>query len=179
MRVILIGGEKVEHYTREMEIIYRKYYKDVFCFARSLSGNVDVAEDITQNTFCKAIQYAHKFRGDCDIRVWLCQIAKNDYLNYLRKEKRKVTNCVVEDILEKVPDSSESVVSRMEDASEAEAIRVILDDLEEPYKTVFSMKVLHEVSYSKIAELYGKTESWARVTYYRAKVKIMDALHMK
>ncbi len=140
----------MKYYTREMEIIYRKYYKDVFCFVRSLSGNVDVAEDITQNTFCKAIQSANKFRGDCDIRVWLCQIAKNDYLNYLRKEKRNVTNYEVEDILANIPDASEPAVKHIEDAEAAKEIQAILETLEEPYKTVFSLKVLHEVSYAKM-----------------------------
>jgi RNA polymerase sigma-70 factor (ECF subfamily) len=162
-----------------MDIIYRKYYKDVFCFARSLSGNVDVAEEVTQNTFCKAIQAAHKFRGECDIRVWLCQIAKNDYFNYMRKEKRNLKNYADEDILDNIPDTAEPVLDKLEDAEEAEEIRAILEELEEPYKTVFSLKVLHEVSYEKIAKSYGKTESWARVTYYRAKSKIIDALNKK
>ena len=162
----------MKRYNKEMEIIYRKYYKDVFCFARSLSGNMDIAEEITQNTFCKAIQSAHKFRGDCDIRVWLCQIAKNDYYNYMRKEKRNLSNHLEEDVLLNVPDTAEPVISRIEDVEEAQAIRKILDDMEEPYRTVFSLKVLHEVPYQKIAEVYGKTESWARVTYYRAKQQL-------
>ena len=169
----------MKYYNKEMDIIYRKYYKDVFCFARSLSGNVDVAEEVTQNTFCKAIQVAHKFRGECDIRVWLCQIAKNDYFNYMRKEKRNLKNYADEDILDNIPDTAEPVLDKLEDAEESEEIRAILEDLEEPYKTVFSLKVLHEVSYEKIAKSYGKTESWARVTYYRAKSKIIDALNKK
>ncbi|MBQ9983776.1 MAG: sigma-70 family RNA polymerase sigma factor [Lachnospiraceae bacterium] len=159
-----------------MDIIYRRYYKDVFCYARSLAGNVDIAEEVTQNTFCKAIQAAHKFRGDCDIRVWLCQIAKNDYFNYLRKEKRNVSGFVEEEVFLNVPDMEEPAINRIEAVEEAEEIRNILENMEEPYKTVFSLKVLHEVSYQKIAEVYGKTESWARVTFYRAKAKILDAL---
>ena len=169
----------MKYYNKEMDIIYRKYYKDVFCFARSLSGDVDVAEEVTQNTFCKAIQAAHKFRGECDIRVWLCQIAKNDYFNYMRKEKRSFNHYADEDILDNIPDTSEPILDQLQDVEEAEEIRAILEDLEEPYKTVFSLKVLHEVSYEKIAKSYGKTESWARVTYYRAKSKIIDALNKK
>lgn len=163
-------------FNKEMDIIYRRYYKDVFCYARSLTGNVDIAEEVTQNTFCKAIQAAHKFRGDCDIRVWLCQIAKNDYFNYLRKEKRNVSGFVEEDVFLNVPDTAEPTINRIEDVEEAEEIRSILENMEEPYKTVFLSKVLHEVSYQKIAEVHGKTESWARVTFYRAKAKILDAL---
>lgn len=169
----------MKYYNKEMDIIYRRYYKDVFCFARSLSGSVDIAEDVTQNTFCKAVQAAHKFRGDCDIRVWLCQIAKNDYFNYMRKEKRNVTNYIDEDVLNNIPGETESVLDRIEDVEEAERIREILNGLDEPYKTVFSLKILHEVSYERIAHTYGKTESWARVTYYRAKSKIIDALNKR
>lgn len=169
----------MKYYNKEMDIIYRKYYKDVFCFARSLSGNVDVAEEVTQNTFCKAIQAAHKFRGECDIRVWLCQIAKNDYFNYMRKEKKNLKNCADEDILDTIPDTVEPILNQLEDVEEAEEIRAILEELEEPYKTVFSLKVLHEVSYEKIARSYGKTESWARVTYHRARLKIVKELEEK
>lgn len=166
----------MKQFNKEMDIIYRRYYRDVFCFARSLSGNVDIAEEVTQNTFCKAIQSAHRFRGDCDIRVWLCQIAKNDYYNYLRKEKRNVSGFLEEDVFLNIPDTSEPAINQIEDVEDAEAIRKALENLEEPYKTVFSMKVLHEVTYQKIADVHGKTESWARVTFYRAKSKILDAL---
>lgn len=163
-------------FKKEMDVIYRRYYKDVFCFARALSGSVDIAEDVTQNTFCKAIEASYKFRGDCDIRVWLCQIAKNDYYNYLRKEKRNVSGLVEEDVFLNVPDTAEPAINRIETVEEAKEIREVLENMEEPYKTVFSLKVLHEVSYQKIAEVHGKTESWARVTFYRAKAKILDAL---
>lgn len=126
--------------------------------------------------FAKRYNRHTNFGGDCDIRVWLCQIAKNDYYNYLRKEKRNVSGFVEEDVFLNVPDTAEPAIDRIEDAEEAEEIRSILENMEEPYKTVFSLKVLHEVSYQKIAEVYGKTESWARVTFYRAKAKILDAL---
>lgn len=104
------------------------------------------------------------------------RLQKNDYYNYLRKEKRNVSGFVEEDVFLNVPDTAEPAIDRIEDAEEAEEIRSILENMEEPYKTVFSLKVLHEVSYQKIAEVYGKTESWARVTFYRAKAKILDAL---
>lgn len=174
--LIIEGGEKVKQHENEMDIIYRKYYKDVLYFAKSLAGNMDIAEEITQNTFCKAIQSANKFRGDCDIRVWLCKIAKNDFLNYIRKEKRIASNDTVEDVLNNLPDNTQPVINQMEDEETAGEIRLILDGMEEPYKEVFTLKVLHEMSYEQIAKLYGKTESWARVTYYRAKMKICNRM---
>lgn len=170
------GSEKVKQHEKEIDVICRKYYKDVLFFALSLSGNRDVAEEITQNTFCKAIQSVNKFRGECDIRIWLCQIAKYDYLNYIRKEKHIATDCWVEDVLSNMQDDKEPALNRIVDEESAREICLILDGMEEPYKEVFTLRVLHELPYYKISEIYGKTESWARVIYYRAKMKILDSL---
>lgn len=156
-----------------MDIIYRKYYKDVLLFAKSLSGSMDVAEDIAQNTFYKAVKNIHKFRGDCDIRIWLCKIARNDYMNYLRKQKRLKNDVDVEQLINNVQDDSVNLLGHVEDKESAKEIKAILEILEEPYKSVFSMKVIQDLPYTMIAKTFNKTESWARVTYYRAKSKII------
>lgn len=73
----------------EMDIVYRRYYGDVYRFCLSMCDyNESIAEEITQNSFFKAINSADSFRGDCKILTWLCRIARNDYISYLRKEKR-------------------------------------------------------------------------------------------
>ena len=72
----------------EFERIYQEYFDQVFLYIRRLSGDVHLAEDITSETFCKALRSIDGFRGDCDIRVWLCQIAKNCYYSHLKKERR-------------------------------------------------------------------------------------------
>lgn len=166
----------VKRHEDELDIIYKKYYNDVLCFAKSLTGNAYTAEEITQNTFYKAIQSIKKFRGDCDIRVWLCQIAKYDYLNYLRKEKYAASNYREEDVLSNIADDKEPLINRIEDEESAMEILKCLEEMEEPYKEVFTLRVLHEMPYAKIAQVYGKSESWARVTYYRAKMKIVDSM---
>jgi len=168
------GGEKVKRHENEMDIIYKRYSKDVLRFAFSLSGNWDVAEEITQNTFYKAVQSVNKFRGDCDIRVWLFQIAKNDYLNDQRKRKRISSEVNVEELLANIPSCEEPILTKIEDAESAWEIRKVLEKMEEPYREVFTLRVIHKMSYEKIADLYGKSESWARVTFYRAKMKIID-----
>lgn len=164
----------MKRHENEMDIIYKRYFRDVLCFALSLSGNRDLAEEITQNTFYKAVQSVHKFRGDCDIRVWLFRIAKNDYLNYLRKEKRISSGENVEELLANIPSCEEPVLTRIEDAESAREIQKVLEEMEEPYREVFTLRVIHKMSYGEIAGLYGKSESWARVTFYRAKMKIID-----
>ena len=72
-----------------IEEIYEKYYKDVYRFVLALSKNPHIAEDITQETFVKAIKAVDRFKGDCDIKVWLCQIAKNTYFTYAGKQNRE------------------------------------------------------------------------------------------
>lgn len=74
----------------ELEEIYQRYFKDVYLFVYSLSKNQHVAEDITSETFLKAMRTLDSFKGESDIKVWLFQIAKNTYYSYLRKNKRVV-----------------------------------------------------------------------------------------
>ena len=85
------GGKKlgVRKEKNGIEEIYEKYYKDVYRFVLALSKNPHIAEDITQETFVKAIKAVDRFKGDCDIKVWLCQIAKNTYFTYAGKQNRE------------------------------------------------------------------------------------------
>jgi len=80
------GGDKVT----DIESLYRAYFTDVYLYIKSVAQDEQVAEDMTSEAFIKAINSIDSFRGDCDIRVWLCQIAKNCYYSYLRKNKRVV-----------------------------------------------------------------------------------------
>ncbi len=146
--------------------IYNLYMKDVYKYVLAISRNPDVAEEITQETFFKALKGIDKFKGECKISVWLCQIAKNTYYSYCAKEKRRSEH-IQEDIAFSIED----------DAVKKEAVFELhkrLHGLSEPYKEVFSLRVFGELSFTQIAELFGKTESWARVTYYRAKLKMED-----
>ena len=166
----------MKRHEDEMDEIYRKYYKDVFYYCIAMAGKRDVAEEITQNTFYKAVKSINKFRGECDIRAWLCRIARNDYRNYLRKEKHLDSVQDYDELVRRIPDEKVSVLNQIEDKETAAEIKKRLEEMEEPYKEVFTLRVLHEMSYAGIAEIYGKTESWARVTYYRAKTKIADRM---
>lgn len=151
---------------RDFGEIYNLYMKDVYKYVLAISRNPDVAEEITQETFFKALKGIDKFKGECKISVWLCQIAKNTYYSYCAKEKRRSEH-IEEDI----------TFSIEEDSAEKEAVFELykrLHRLPEPYKEVFSLRVFGELSFAQIAELFGKTESWARVTYYRARQKMEE-----
>ena len=146
--------------------IYNLYMRDVYKYVLALSRNPDIAEEITQETFFKALKSIDSFKGECKTSVWLCQIAKNTYYSYCAKEKRRSEHTHDDFTL-----SVEDDFARSEAAFE---LHKKLHSLPEPYKEVFSLRVFGELSFVKIAELFGKTESWARVTYYRAKLKMED-----
>lgn len=159
------------------EQVYSLYFKDVYRYIFSLCKNAAEAEEITQETFFQAMKSMHSFREECKMTVWLCQIAKHIYFARQRKVKRKGEQSLDDALLGswdmQTPDSLEL---RLADEADAMRIHEYLHHLGEPYKEVFMLRVFGELSFKKIAHIFGKTENWARVTYYRAKVKIVDEM---
>jgi len=155
----------------ELEEIYNNYFKDVYFFIYSLSKDKSVAEDITSETFFKAIKSIDSFKGKCDIKVWLFQIAKNTYYTYMRKQKNLLN---FDSVPEKKDDFDieKSVIS----SEESMKIHEILQNLSESYKQVFSLRVFGELSFKQIGSLFGKTANWACVTYHRARNKIREEM---
>ncbi|EOR20228.1 MULTISPECIES: sigma-70 family RNA polymerase sigma factor [Clostridium] len=155
----------------EFEEIYSEYFKDVYRYVLCLTKNKSITEDITQETFFKALKNINSFKGNCKMSVWLCQIAKNLYFSYLKKEQNNFER--VEDIVDVFDADFEQKI--VDDESTFE-IHKLLHNLEEPYKEVFTLRFFGDLSFLKIAELFGKTESWARVTYHRARIKLKEKL---
>lgn len=155
---------------KEFDEVYNAYFRDVYKYILAISRSSQAAEEITQETFFRALKNIGSFRGDCDIRAWLCKIAKNEYFRMLEKGKIYAGGPQPEGPADS--DTEEDFIKR-EDAFH---IYQALHHLEEPYKEVFSMRVFGELPFSKIALIFGKTESWARVTYYRAKQKIQNRI---
>ena len=157
----------------EFETIYTTYFRDVFLYIRRLSHDEHIAEEITSETFFKAMNSIDRFRGDCDIRVWLCQIAKNCYYSYLKKAGRTDR---IEDI--EIPEQEESFEERLSQQDQAVQIQKILHDIPDPYKEVFMWRVFAELSFKQIGQMFGKSENWACVTYHRARNKIKEKLEV-
>ena len=162
----------------EIEEIYAQHFQSVYRYVFSLCRNETTAEDVTSETFLKAIKAIDKFKGDCSVKAWLCQIAKHTYFSLLKKTKGEAFPGFEAEI--DSDGESESVFSdfteRLLDKASAIEIHRCLHGLEEPYKEVFSLRMFGELSFAEIAELFGKTESWARVTYHRSKLKIKEGL---
>ncbi|WP_167958402.1 RNA polymerase sigma factor [Anaerosporobacter faecicola] len=155
----------------DFEEIYITYFNDVFHYLRSLTLNEVLAEELTEETFFKAMQSMGSFRGECDVRVWLCQIGKNLFYNYCRKQKK----IKQEEMDENIPDVVQ-LEQLLVNKEQAYQIHKILHELPEPYKEVFSLRVFGELSFQKIGLLFGKSEHWACVTFHRGKQKIQKML---
>lgn len=157
-----------------IEELYRTYFDIVYRYIRSISQDGSLAEEVTQETFFKALKKADQFRGDCDVRVWLCQIAKNTLYNHLKKQKKQLLG---DEKLEKAESAGgELLEEKLAQRSQAMEIHKVLHRLSEPYKEVFSLRTFGELTFREIGMLFGKSENWARVTYYRARVKIREEL---
>ena len=155
----------------DFEKVYSEYYDTVFRYILYLCKDKYLAEDITQEAFFKAFKKIDSFKGECKLSVWLCQIAKNTLYSEIKKRNKEVTDVS----LDTVPydDTIYQDLLKKEDAVE---IHKVLHNLNEPFKEVFWMRTFGELSFSEIAKLFGKTDSWARVTYYRAKMKIKEEI---
>ena len=152
----------------EFEKIYIRYFNDVFLFLKKMSKDESIAEEITSETFFKAMRSIDNFHGEADVRVWLCQIEKNCYFSYLKKQQR-IEN--IDDI--DLPDNKDTIEEQILKQYDAMQVHLLLHNLAEPYKEVFMLRVLGELSFKQIADIFQKTDNWACVTYHRARNKIL------
>ena len=158
----------------DYEKLYNTYYMQVYSFIMTLAKNHDTAEEITQKTFFKVLTTSKKYAGESKELTWLCAIAKNIFLDDARVQKRFTQDV---EPLEKV--KVDNFDKSLIDEDFAFRIHEVLHTLEEPYKEVFSLRVFGELSFLKIGMIFGKTESWARVTYHRGKIKIQERMELE
>ena len=155
----------------DYEKLYNSYYMQVYSYAVALTKNPEQAEEIAQHTFVKALSSKAGYKGKSSELTWLCSIAKNLYYDELRRNQH------ISSLGENLHISSEvDIEQAVSDSDMAFRIHLVLHKLEEPYKEVFQLRVFGELSFSQIATIFGKTESWARVTYHRARLKIQERM---
>lgn len=155
----------------DYEKLYNTYYMQVYSYIITLTRDRDIAEEITQNTFFKALSSNAEFKNNSSVLTWLCSISKNLFYDECRKNRRiaEITECN-----ESVSD--ENIEASLENSDTAYRIHLILHDLEEPYKEVFQLRIFGELSFIQIASIFGKSENWARVTYHRARLKLIERM---
>lgn len=155
--------------SSDMEQYYKENGRKVFLYLMTLCGDADTAEELTQETFYRALRSVNKYKGESSVYTWLCSIARNAWLEELRK-RRKGSG---EEISELMEDAS----PRPDEEAESEDSRIRLlkkiHSLPETEKEIVLLRATQELSFREIGEIFGKTENWARVTYYRAKQKLL------
>ncbi len=152
--------------------IYEEYANLIYKYLYRLSGNREISEELTQETFYQALRTADSFKGESKISTWLCQIAKHSWYKYLEKQPKEKPMCF-EDIPEVADEegSPERLIMKV-DGRVALYRQVHL--LNEPYKEVVMLRILGELRFSEIGLIMGKTENWARVTFHRAKMILIE-----
>lgn len=153
---------------QEFETIYTEHFHDVYAYIFSLCADVSLAEEITQEAFYKALNHLDHFDGKCRLFVWLCQIAKNTLFTHLKKQKRE--SAVFEDCF--TGGANAAIENDLIDRENVLLLESLLQQLQDPYKEVFTLRVFGELDFAKIGMLFGKSDSWARVVYYRAKKEL-------
>ena len=154
---------------QDIEQIYNQYFDTVNKYLFCLTHNNDIAEDLTQETFCRALKNLNKFKGECKISVWLCQIAKNIWYDYYRKNK----NITVEEELLNIPD-----LTTPEDETISKDEKLLLyqkiQKLNKETREVIYLRITGELSFKEIGTILNRTETWARVTFYRGKNQLKE-----
>lgn len=153
------------------EEMFARYFGQVYRFALKLTRDTEQAEELTQQTFFKALKKIDSFQGRSDPRTWLCSIAKHEYLNQRRKRETPFPHD--DAALEQPAKDCTGDVERQIDSM---MIHRHLHELDEPYREVFMLRIFGELKYAQIASLFGKSDSWARVTYYRAKLELQKRI---
>lgn len=157
-----------------MEEIYKKYSKQVYRFLYSITRNHELSEELMQETFYSAIKGINKFKGNCSIYSWLCEIAKNKLKNYKIKNN-KIKTVSIDDTLENYlsyDDIENTVLSKSENVQLYRQISK-LDDLS---KQVVLLRINDDLTFKQIGKILNRSEVWARITFYRAKIKLKEKM---
>ena len=156
---------------QDIEKIYKEYFETVNKYLFCLTHNNDISEELTQETFCKAVQKIYTYKGECKMSVWLCQIAKNLWYDQCRKNK-KILKTEESELLE-VQDLN-SLEDQIISNDEKITLYRKMQKLDEKTREVMYLRITGELTFKEIGVILNKTENWARVTFYRGKNKLKE-----
>lgn len=171
MCVQLSNITEVMKMDEDFNEIYRLYAKEVYRYILSLCRDTTLADDILQNTMLKAFDNIDSFTGGCSVKTWLCSIARNEYLNHLKKADNKKVS-LDENTDSKSDNPEERAISNLS----AVDILKLVHTLQEPFREIFTLRFYGELKFSEIGEVFGKSENWARVNFFRAREKLARML---
>ena len=153
---------------QDVEKIYEEYFETVNKYLFCLTHNNDISEELTQETFYRAVKKINTYKGECKMSVWLCQIAKNLWYDECRKNK-KITN-IKEDNIQAIDTLEEDVIANNEKMLLYKKMQL----LDEKTREVMYLRITGELSFKEIGSILNKTETWARVTFYRGKSSLKE-----
>lgn len=157
-------------HNHKIEKIYNENYSIVYKYLCCITHNPDISEELTQETFCKMIKHIDSFKGNCKLSSWLCEIAKNLWYDEVRKRNRKIT--ITENIEEVSKDTMEETLIQKEQLS---LVYQSIQQLDIEMQRVMYLRLHSDMSFKEIGQVLGKTENWARVTFYRGKKKVKES----
>lgn len=154
---------------QNIEEIYKNHSNAVYKYLFCLTNNEDLSEDLTQETFAIAVKEINKFKGDCKVSVWLCQIAKHLWFKELKKKQKNISIQGIEDLAD--TQTVEEIFFKKEDKLQ---LFKNMQKLEPKFRELIYLRMVGNLSFAEIGEILGKTANWARVNFYRAKQKIKE-----
>ena len=154
---------------QNIEEIYKEHSNTVYKYLFCLTGNEDLSEELTQETFAIAVKEIKKFKGNCKVSVWLCQIAKHLWYKKKKKKKRNISIEEISDIQD-----SENLENLIINKEEKLKLFKDIQKLDEKSKELIYLRMVGNLDFTEIGEILGKTANWARVNFYRAKQKIRE-----
>ena len=152
-----------------VEEIYNKYANAVKKYIFCITKDMNLAEDIMQETFIVAINQINKFRGDCEISVWLFSIAKK--ILYKKINKNNKIKMISIDELEFADNKilEEEYINKDNKLKLFEA----LQKLDVNTREVMYLRLTGDLTFKEIGKILNKTEHWAKVTFFRGKQKLI------
>ena len=154
---------------QNMDEIYEECFETVYKYLFCLTHNSDISEELTQETFYRAVKKINTYNGKCKISVWLCQIAKHLWYNQCRKNKRIVNTDETFDI-----EDPQNLEEQFIAGEEKVSLYKKMQNLDEKTREVMYLRITGELSFKEIGTILNKTENWARVTFYRGKNKLKE-----
>lgn len=156
---------------QDIEKIYEEYFETVNKYLFCLTHNNDISEELTQETFYKAVKKINTYKGECKMSVWLCQIAKNLWYDQCRKNKKNID---LEEMEALSFQDSNTVEDKIISNEEKISIYKKMQNLDDKTREVMYLRITGELSFKEIGVILNKTENWARVTFYRGKNKLKE-----
>jgi len=167
---IVKGGSKALE-NNSFDQIYQEYFDPVYRYVLSLSEDTGIAEEITRETFFRAMRSLNQFRGESSVKSWLCAIARNLFVSVQRRKKMQPI-----DEAESLADTAMGPEETLLHQDESMRVHRLLHHLDEPYREVFTLRTLGQLSFHDIGDIFGKSENWACVVYHRARAKIRQKM---